>query len=362
MNPWIRRLAMMLGIVVPGVLLIILKVPPALILPVLALAAVAILFAARSITVADLKSLRRRAGREPVAKAAGGGKAGSASPVPASAGILSQLRQVPGALRDLGGLLGGRRQVPSLEESRMDAIDRALDRSISLSRGRSAAPVTVRRPVSRGKDGEEGGSGGDPFLDLLDGNLDPGLLDGETPRGTGTGPDLPLDRGIGLTPLIHASAAGKEKQPMAGRATAAAGGKGAPAPEIPGDDIMDIQLERIDGIPRTIPSMGKTGGATASPPAGASAPLQTVPGTPEARPGIAVKEVKPPAKVGDHEMISFTDEPGGSMDDLMAALKADAVHVRKRDDNSLLRDMKGVTVRGKELVDELTALLKKLRK
>jgi hypothetical protein len=149
---------------------------------------------------------------------------------------------------------------------------------------------------------------------------------------------------------------------MAGRVTAAAGGKGASAPEIPGDDTMDIQLERIDGIPRTIPSMGKKGGATASPTAGASAPLQTVPGTPEARPGIAVKEVKSPAKAGDHEMISFTDEPGGSMDDLMAALKRDAVHVKKRDDNSLLRNMKGVTVHGKELVDELTALLKKLRK
>ena len=50
------------------------------------------------------------------------------------------------------------------------------------------------------------------------------------------------------------------------------------------------------------------------------------------------------------------------MDDLMAALKEESVRVKKRDDSNLLRGMKGVTVQGMELVDELTALLKNLRK
>jgi hypothetical protein len=61
-------------------------------------------------------------------------------------------------------------------------------------------------------------------------------------------------------------------------------------------------------------------------------------------------------------MISFATGSCGSMDDLLAALKEESVRVKRRDDSNLLRGMKGVTVQGMELVDELTALLKNLRK
>jgi hypothetical protein len=62
------------------------------------------------------------------------------------------------------------------------------------------------------------------------------------------------------------------------------------------------------------------------------------------------------------EMISFATGTGGSMDELLASLKEESVRVKKRDDSNLLRGMKGVTIPGKDLVDELTTLLKNLRK
>ena len=364
MNPRIRRLAMMLGILLPGSVMIFLQVSPVLIFAALGLGAVAILFAAGSITPADLKALRRSALGHPAAEPAGAAKAGTAGPVLQPAGILSQLRQLPGALRDLGGLLHGRRLAASEEESRLDAIDRVLDRTITRPRGTSS-PATVRRPVSRGARGGQGGSGGDPFQ---------GFLDEETEGIDGTGLDLALDRGIEIPPLIHVPGRGKEEA-VKGLGSTAAGRKGAGvpgsaavspaaatrAPETPPEGTFDIQFESGEGIPRPLPSLKKT--STPARPTGvAPASLVEVPGTPEARATVNVQEVKPPGKVGDQEMISFAAEPGGSMDDLLAALKADSVRVKRSDDTSLLRDMKGVTVYGKELVDELTTLLKKLRK
>ena len=373
MNPRIRRLAMMLGILLPGSVMIFLQVSPVLIFAALGLGAVAILFAAGSITPADLKALRRSAPGHPAAEPAGVAKAGTAGPVLQPAGILSQLRQLPGALRDLGGLLHGRRLAASEEESRLDAIDRVLDRTITRPRGTSS-PATVRRPVSRGARGGQGGSGGDPFQGLLETGFEPTLLDEETEGIDGTGLDLALDRGIEIPPLIHVPGRGKEEA-VKGPGSAAAGRKGAGvpgsaavspaaatrAPETPPEDTFDIQFESGEGIPRPLPSLKKT--STPARPTGvAPASLVEVPGTPEARATVNVQEVKPPGKVGDQEMISFAAEPGGSMDDLLAALKADSVRVKRSDDTSLLRDMKGVTVYGKELVDELTTLLKKLRK
>jgi len=339
MNPWIRRLAMMLGIVVLGLLMIFLQVPSTLFVPVLVLVAVAILFAARSITVADLKGLGRRGTGERAGEAAG--------PVPRRAGIWSQLRQFPSAFRDLAGLFQGRKPVAREEESRLDAIDLVLDRTIAGDRGK-ASPVTVRRPVSRGEREAPKGSGGDPFLDLLDGALDPGLLDNEVTKSGTARPGLPRDRGTGMGPPVRGpGAAGGE---AAKGVVAAAGGRMAVTAPGPG---FDIQFEEVDGLP---------GGTPPLPVAMTPHSVVEVAATQEAGPAVSPQAVKPPASPGDLEMISFAAGSGGSMDDLMAALKEESVRVKRRDDSNLLRGMKGVTVQGMELVDELTALLKNLRK
>ncbi len=372
MNPWIRRLAMMLGILVPGLALISLQVSPVLILAVLALAAIAILFAAGSITLAELKGLRRGAPRRSAAEPAGTAKSEAGTLVPHSAGIVSHLRQVPGALRDLAGLLRGQRLSPREEDSRMDAIDRVLDRTITRSRGTSA-PATVRRPSSREARGGPGGSGGDPFQDLLETDFEPTLLDVEMPEIEGAGPDLTLNSDIGMTAL-RSRVAGKEGAGTgqgpgvpAGKAAAARGPAAVPPAvaarmvEFPEGGALDIPPGLGEEIPRSLPTIDKNGKIPPRPAGMIPRPTLTVPGTPEAGAPVPVQEIKAPAPLGGQEMISFTAEPGGSMDDLLAALKADAVRVKRSDDSSLLRNLKGVRVQGKELVDELSALLKQLR-
>jgi hypothetical protein len=140
---------------------------------------------------------------------------------------------------------------------------------------------------------------------------------------------------------------------------AAAGGRMAVTAPGPG---LDIQFEEMDGLPGGIPLVGKPGMTPPLPAAMTPHSVVEVAAMQEAGPAVSPQAVKPPASPGDLEMISFATGSGGSMDDLMAALKEESVRVKRRDDSNLLRGMKGVTVQGMELVDELTALLKNLRK
>jgi hypothetical protein len=339
MNPWIRRLAMMLGIVVPGLLMIFLQVPPVLIIPLLILGAVAILFAARSITVADLKGPGGRDSGESLAEPAGS--------VPGTAGIGYQIRYIPGVFRDLGALLHGRKKVVRDEESRLDAIDRELERTIAGGRGKGS-PATVRRPVSRVERESPKGSGGDPVLDLLDGALDSALIGNNIPTSGTAGAGLPRDRGTGTGPSVRTPGA-------------AGGGTARSVVAAPGP-ALDIQFEDVDGLPGGIPPGGKPGGTPPLPAGVAPASVMEVAATPEAGPSASLQAMNTPSSPEDLEMISFASGSGTSMDELLAALKEESGRVKKRDDSNLLRGMKGVQVPGKELVDELTALLKNLRK
>jgi hypothetical protein len=60
------------------------------------------------------------------------------------------------------------------------------------------------------------------------------------------------------------------------------------------------------------------------------------------------------------DALSLADEGLGA-DDLFSALKFEALREKKKDDSSLLRDLKGVKVTGKQLLEELDSLVREIR-
>ena len=68
-------------------------------------------------------------------------------------------------------------------------------------------------------------------------------------------------------------------------------------------------------------------------------------------------EAKEEAQV---DVLSLADGGMGA-NDLLSALRLEAMKEKKRDDTSLLRDLKGVKVTGRQLLDELDSLVKDMR-
>jgi hypothetical protein len=59
-------------------------------------------------------------------------------------------------------------------------------------------------------------------------------------------------------------------------------------------------------------------------------------------------------------VLSLADEELGA-DDLLSALRREAMREKKRDDTSLLRDLRGVKVTGRQLLEELDTLVREMR-
>jgi hypothetical protein len=80
------------------------------------------------------------------------------------------------------------------------------------------------------------------------------------------------------------------------------------------------------------------------------------------------KEVSPATLLGPEEgkeeaqvnVLSLADGGLGA-DDLLSALRLEAMKEKNQDDTSLLRNLKGVKVTGKQLVEELDSLVKQMR-
>ena len=71
-------------------------------------------------------------------------------------------------------------------------------------------------------------------------------------------------------------------------------------------------------------------------------------------PGEAVEDAAPA------DVISLS-EKGLGADDLLSALRIEALKEKKRDDTSLVRDLQGVKVTGKQLLEELDSLVRDIR-
>lgn len=85
-------------------------------------------------------------------------------------------------------------------------------------------------------------------------------------------------------------------------------------------------------------------------------------------PGVPGEAATPPAGLEPEEgrgetqvdVLTLANEELGT-DDLLSALRAEAMREKKKDDTSLLRDLKGVKVTGKQLLVELDSLVRDLR-
>jgi hypothetical protein len=86
------------------------------------------------------------------------------------------------------------------------------------------------------------------------------------------------------------------------------------------------------------------------------------------KPGTSREEVRPIPRqeygeAGEGvqaEVLSVTNGSLGA-DDLLSALRLEAMKEKRKDDTSLLRDLKGVKVSGRQLLDELDSLVRELR-
>jgi hypothetical protein len=82
----------------------------------------------------------------------------------------------------------------------------------------------------------------------------------------------------------------------------------------------------------------------------------------------AMGEISPasllePEEGKEEAQVDVLSLAGGGLgaDDLLSALRLEAMKEKKKDDTSLLRDLKGVKVTGKQLLDELDSLVKDMR-
>jgi len=87
---------------------------------------------------------------------------------------------------------------------------------------------------------------------------------------------------------------------------------------------------------------------------------------PAAGSGAGTGEARPATLPGAGEEAAQADvlslsEKGLGADDLLSALRLEAMREKKKDDTSLLRDLKGVKVSGKELLQELDSLVRTMR-
>ncbi|HVP25278.1 MAG TPA: hypothetical protein VMS81_04780 [Methanomicrobiales archaeon] len=148
--------------------------------------------------------------------------------------------------------------------------------------------------------------------------------------------DLMLDSAlVGQSRRIISLAEG---QGGAGGAITATAGTAAAEPdplqELTGADIPTQLLEEVSPEEEDIPVPG--GGAAAFP-----------------KPGEEPAEPRA-------DVLNLSDGGIGA-DDLLTALRAEATKEKKKDDSSLLRNLKGVKVTGRQLLDELDGVLKQMK-
>jgi hypothetical protein len=401
---------MMLGVLIPGLIMISLQVDPLILISELVLIAIVILFASGSVTADDFRHLRKSARTPPAQEPVVIAKKGEPVQAGEVAGAkTSRFRAFSLALGTVATVTRERWKVWRAGKSHVEAIDRALDRTVPASSARTPSPSPSRLPQSATKAASRG-PGGDPFEDLLNANFEPVLLEDEVPAKEG---EKPVSSGVkpAKDSMVPVTA---PKQEKAGRDTDRPGKDGttpsidslipvaAPKPEaatIPPVPPVGpkkettmvknptVKAESVSSPP--VPGTGVTSPPILPPRAGtaASSSREIPPKKSETvTPGIlgqpqagdtpvsssvsvtvtenTAKSAGPPAASAapeaDEDLLTFAPEAHGTMEDMLATLKQDETRVKRSDDSSLLRRMKGVQVQGKELEDDLSALLKEL--
>ncbi|MDD1664090.1 MAG: hypothetical protein LUQ32_01935 [Methanomicrobiales archaeon] len=197
-------------------------------------------------------------------------------------------------------------------------------------------------------DGTEGSHGLLASLGKVRGSLKPAIRGKEEKETRTKEIDKALDKALtGQSGRLISIAEGKRPAP----------GSAAMAVETAqhGEDLLQ-ELSGA-GIPTPFLDDEETEEEAGAPQSGAAGP--GVPGREAVRPAnlLGPEEAKEEAQVN---VLSLADEGLGA-DDLLSALRLEAMREKRKDDTSLLRDLKGVKVTGRQLLEELDSLVREIR-
>jgi hypothetical protein len=223
------------------------------------------------------------------------------------------------------------------------------DLRLKRAGGVKASPVTGSESLPA--DGTQGSHGLRASLGKFGGSLRPAF------RVIGKGKeekeaekkkiDLMLDSAlVGQSRRIISLAEGQRVSP----ADSAAGAESA----VPEQDLLqglsatDIPAQLLEDVSEE--ELPVPGGIPVKPEAQVAGEVQS-----EAMPQPEEEGAEPQVNV-----LSLADGGLGA-DDLLSALRLEAMKEKKRDDTSLLRDLKGVKVTGKQLLEELDSLVNEIR-
>jgi hypothetical protein len=176
--------------------------------------------------------------------------------------------------------------------------------------------------------------------------------------------DLMLDSAlVGQSRRIISLAEGRPKAvPPVQPAAKASPATGMPASGAAQGEGQDNPFDDLTGVDIPAQLLEEVGGEETAGAAGALAPVAGAPGPGELQAAAFPQPGEEPEPVAEPPVNVLTLADGGmGADDLLSALRAEAMREKRRDDTSLLRDLKGVRVSGKQLLDELGDVLHEMR-
>ncbi|HTY51940.1 MAG TPA: hypothetical protein VMB35_01945 [Methanomicrobiales archaeon] len=176
--------------------------------------------------------------------------------------------------------------------------------------------------------------------------------------------DLMLDSAlVGQSRKIISLAEGRPKAVTPVQPAAKASPAGAkPAPGAVQGEGQDNPFDDLTGVDIPAQLLEEVSGEETAGAAGALAPVAGTPGPGDLQAAAFPQPGEEPEPVVEPPVNVLTLADGGlGADDLLSALRAEAMREKRRDDTSLLRDLKGVRVSGKQLLDELGDVLHEMR-
>jgi len=394
-----RRIVLFAIIVITGSVMILFDVPLIVMIPLIIVVGFVILLVLGAITPADIKSALSRSKPAGAPKKSSfmdrlknlklsKGQTGSsvqATPkqekkpekkesakIPEKkGGIQGHLSSFISSVRSLGTIVRARNK----SQRKVGEINQQLDKAINEKV--VAAPTSTAPPVVSGGGGAAPGAEADPFLTLSDDEFDPGLLDGLDDQDFASPPASPDSS------LAQPSAEGSELPDPAMDIDAASDAilKGQDPGEgsldefsgLEGGDSLDADFGDLENISLDDVEIDDDLGGSPEMPApeaeAASAPAPTSPQPDAAQSAVKTAWIPSDAPKGadqledqistQSDMASFASG-SGSDEDMLNSLASDVKHVKKKEDISLLRELKDFRAPANEIEKELDDMYKKI--
>nr|WP_320161039.1 hypothetical protein [uncultured Methanoregula sp.] len=395
-----RRIVLFAIIVITGSVMILFDVPLIIMIPLIIVVGFIILFVLGAITLADIKSSLKRTKPAGTPKTGGifdrlknlkltKGKTGSSvqaasrpekkpekkesAKIPEKkGGIQGHLSSFISSVGSLGTIIRARNK----SQRKVGEINQQLDKTINEKV--VAAPASSTPPtIGGGGGGTAPGAEADPFLALSDDEFDPGLLDGLDDQDFASPPASPD------TSQVQPPAEGSELPDPAMDIDAASDAilKGQDQGEgsldefsgLEGGDSLDADFGDLENISLDDVEIDDDLGGSPEMPApeaeAASAPAPASPQPDAAQSAVKTAWIPSDAPKGadqledqistQSDMASFASG-SGSDEDMLNSLASDVKHVKKKEDISLLRELKDFRAPASEIEKELDDMYKKI--